>query len=419
MKRSIVGAVLGAATVAAVLAIGPGGMATATPDQESEVCYEQVPYTVYQFSKTVQTETFKTQYEIDKYVRDRTRDVKYTSSIWQNFSPNNENGPFEGPPSWPTDPDGTWNHQNKPIPPGQAGPDGVYQNGNGNGSWFYRQASVADGYTDWTAWSAPYRWNVNGTPPHLKWVDVVPAANWQKHGNVDTETYQRQWTEYPTGATREVPTGTEKSTVYYNNNNVGPTDLAVDGFRNPGWTTDQTPEGWGDPIRTDEFMKDGKRIPCSGPQPPQPPVLTPGISPDPPEVIKPDCDAPGEVVLPDPMEGYTWEPQPDGTTWKAVITKPGLVFDQSAVTTFEYFGDLSQLEDCDDVESKPPVVAPPTVAPPAVVPPAVAPPAQIPAAGAPTQLPSTGSSSWALALIALVTLLGGTGLVRLSRRPTD
>ncbi len=36
-----------------------------------------------------------------------------------------------------------------------------------------------------------------------------------------------------------------------------------------------------------------------------------------------------------------------------------------------------------------------------------------------TQLPSTGNSSWVTALIALVALAGGTGLVRLSRRPTD
>jgi LPXTG-motif cell wall-anchored protein len=35
------------------------------------------------------------------------------------------------------------------------------------------------------------------------------------------------------------------------------------------------------------------------------------------------------------------------------------------------------------------------------------------------ELPSTGSSSWAMALMALAALLGGTGLVRLSRRPTD
>ena len=55
-----------------------------------------------------------------------------------------------------------------------------------------------------------------------------------------------------------------------------------------------------------------------------------------------------------------------------------------------------------------------------VVPAAVAPAAPAAAVSAvPTQLPSTGSSSWVTALIALVTLVGGTGLVRLSRRPTD
>ena len=43
------------------------------------------------------------------------------------------------------------------------------------------------------------------------------------------------------------------------------------------------------------------------------------------------------------------------------------------------------------------------------------PPAAAPAAG----LPSTGSSPVAMVLIALVTLLGGTVLVRLGRRSTD
>lgn len=60
-------------------------------------------------------------------------------AIWANFSPNDSQGPFEGPPTWPTDPRGTWNDHGQ-LPPGQAGPDGVYQQGNGNGSWFYRQA---------------------------------------------------------------------------------------------------------------------------------------------------------------------------------------------------------------------------------------------------------------------------------------
>jgi LPXTG-motif cell wall-anchored protein len=52
--------------------------------------------------------------------------------------------------------------------------------------------------------------------------------------------------------------------------------------------------------------------------------------------------------------------------------------------------------------------------------PSVAPPGGVaPGAGAPTQeLPSTGSSSWGTALVALAALLGGLGLVKLSRRPS-
>jgi hypothetical protein len=66
--------------------------------------------------------------------------VAAVPDVWQNFSPNRDQGTFTGPPSWPTDSRGTWEHQGKSIPPGQAGPDGVYQNGQGNGSWFYRHA---------------------------------------------------------------------------------------------------------------------------------------------------------------------------------------------------------------------------------------------------------------------------------------
>lgn len=61
------------------------------------------------------------------------------AEVWANFSPNDNKGPFDGPPSYPTDPRGTW-HDKGHLPPGHAGPDGVYQRGNGNGDWFYRQA---------------------------------------------------------------------------------------------------------------------------------------------------------------------------------------------------------------------------------------------------------------------------------------
>lgn len=76
--------------------------------------------------------------------------------LWLNWSPNHEQGPFEGPPAYPTDPRGTWQHWGdyKDIPPGHAGPDGVYQQGNGNGSWFYRQAEkvivITEGTDAWT-----------------------------------------------------------------------------------------------------------------------------------------------------------------------------------------------------------------------------------------------------------------------------
>ncbi len=40
------------------------------------------------------------------------------------------------------------------------------------------------------------------------------------------------------------------------------------------------------------------------------------------------------------------------------------------------------------------------------------------AAPVPTQLPSTGSSSWGLAMMALASLLGGVGLIKQARRPS-
>ena len=294
MKRTIMGGLLAVGALLGGLALTSTSASAVVIDNEqpgTEVCYAQVPYTVYQFSKTTSTPTFvleyefkkedqKTQYEVDKYTRERSR----TAAIWQNFSPNKDQGPFEGPPSWPTDPRGTWQHQNKPIPPGQAGPDGVYQNGTGNGSWFYRAAAGA-----WSAWSAPTRWQPTGS--HLAWVDVVPAANWQEHGNSYTDTYQRDWTVYPTGATRQVGTGTftkdwftsnpgapwvatgnERSTlpgepivtvVFYNDGDVGPDNLAVKGVR-ANWTTNQNlGHSWKQLDDTDTFFKDGDRIPCS------------------------------------------------------------------------------------------------------------------------------------------------------------
>ena len=319
--------ILGGLAVAAMLAGGlatTSGMAQAiVQDDGPAACYEQVPYTVYQFSKTtttpgvaevshfeysyskeVRTETFKTQYEIDKYVRDRTR--TYTEGT------DGKHYALKGSSGIGKD--------ETPLPPGQADywqvnthqephAFGVYPipgstlhyvsaGSSGNRDWFYFTPGTPESYGGWTDWSAPYRWEPVGS--HLKFVDVVPAANWKDHSKGEwTDTYQRQWSEYPTGKTREVSTGFKTETVFsgvvkeplgepwvlldgypvkvidqeyipgfdttefYNNGSVGPTDLAVDGQRNLGWTTDQTLDRSWKQIRTDEFMKDGDQIPCS------------------------------------------------------------------------------------------------------------------------------------------------------------
>jgi hypothetical protein len=68
----------------------------------------------------------------------------YTTNVegsWWSFSPNESEGPFEGPPTFPEDPRGTWNG---PKTEGGPGEDevGVFQRGgnSGNGNWFYREA---------------------------------------------------------------------------------------------------------------------------------------------------------------------------------------------------------------------------------------------------------------------------------------
>jgi len=69
--------------------------------------------------------------------------VEGSPAIWANFSPNDQHATFVGPPTYPTDERGTW-HDHGTLPPGQAGEDGVYANGNPDkgGNWFYRQAAV-------------------------------------------------------------------------------------------------------------------------------------------------------------------------------------------------------------------------------------------------------------------------------------
>lgn len=73
--------------------------------------------------------------------------VPAVPAIWANFSPNNTQGPFTGPPTWDSDARGTW-HVHYEIPEGHADePDGVYDRANehsGNADWFYKQSPVAE-----------------------------------------------------------------------------------------------------------------------------------------------------------------------------------------------------------------------------------------------------------------------------------
>lgn len=73
-------------------------------------------------------------------------DQEATSEVWANFSPNHQQGPFEGAPSFPDDERGTW-HMHSNIPGGHEGADGVYQRDNphsGRADWFYRHNATEE-----------------------------------------------------------------------------------------------------------------------------------------------------------------------------------------------------------------------------------------------------------------------------------
>jgi hypothetical protein len=69
--------------------------------------------------------------------------VPAVAGYWQNFEPNKDQGTFTGPPTYPVDLRGTWSE-----PKTDGGPDqdasGVYQNGSGNSSWFYRSQGTPE-----------------------------------------------------------------------------------------------------------------------------------------------------------------------------------------------------------------------------------------------------------------------------------
>jgi hypothetical protein len=67
-------------------------------------------------------------------------------NVWYNWSPNKDQGSFDGPPDWPTDARGTWHeHDNNGGP--EQGTFGTFSTSDGNGraSWFHREHGEAAG----------------------------------------------------------------------------------------------------------------------------------------------------------------------------------------------------------------------------------------------------------------------------------
>jgi len=127
--------------------------------------------------------------------------VPGTDAIWANFSPDDQQATFIGPPTYPTDARGTW-HDHGQLSPGQAGPDGVYANGNPDkgGNWFYRQAAVP---------GTP----AVGTPTiEIDNPDYVPAFDEDVYGPCPTETATSEPTVEPTPTPTVTATPTPEPT---------------------------------------------------------------------------------------------------------------------------------------------------------------------------------------------------------------
>jgi LPXTG-motif cell wall-anchored protein len=167
--------------------------------------------------------------------------------------------------------------------------------------------------------------------------------------------------------------------------------------------------------------------------PPEEPPVVVEVQVVAPTMTDPDCDAPGQIVLPE-RDGldYTETVGTDHVTVTVSATE-GFVLPADATTSWTFAReDLAQLDPADPrcVVPQPPTppTTPPT--PPAAdVPPQVdvrgpVPPVEVQASvtaapavdAVPTALPVTGSSNWLIVLIGLATTSTGLGLVAASRR---
>lgn len=73
----------------------------------------------------------------------RTETIPGTPGRWWNFSPNDQQGVFTGPPNFPSDNRGTWQGPHTEGGPSQ-GLTGTFRQGEGNASWFHREPGTEE-----------------------------------------------------------------------------------------------------------------------------------------------------------------------------------------------------------------------------------------------------------------------------------
>lgn len=180
-----------------------------TPDSECDVTRSWV--------HTVPGEeaVYATEYHFRKFTRTRTytEGTPAVKGFWTNFQPTKSKEPFVGPPTYPTDPRGKWS-----APKSNGGPQpdasGVFQQGSGNGSWFYRQQGTPATPGTWGDWGPWTPWEPE---QHTSWEDSPePLGTPQPHGS--GKGWERQWQAQHDGITRQgdlISEATEGSTTYY------------------------------------------------------------------------------------------------------------------------------------------------------------------------------------------------------------
>lgn len=138
-------------------------------------------------------------YQYAKYTHTKTKSPDIPG-YWQKFSPNKGQGPLQSAPAYPDDPRGTWSDKKTNGGP-QPDASGVFQNGGGNGSWFYREQPQTFDWSEYGPWK---KW----TPEtHVAWkdfnVEALGSPQFHAQGTYTTGVkWYREWQDRNTGKRR-------------------------------------------------------------------------------------------------------------------------------------------------------------------------------------------------------------------------